>query len=186
MEATLREKLYLTISKFSIRSLFYDYFMFFDTTPYLAHQLFIRHEVRVWFDSEYAKEGSPYLAIFCHVRKKDVPKFLAALEDLKKSMMLCGHPNYEAEISRFMQIDIHREQKTVCIWLSRKESSEYKNEKSPILTPLFEGYRKRAYHIAVFMSGSGDLYDSMLGLLLYNRRKMAEKELGVQWPRSRG
>jgi len=49
-----------------------------------------------------AKEGSPYLAIFCHVRKKDVPKFLAALEDLKKSMMLCGHPNYEAEISRFM------------------------------------------------------------------------------------
>lgn len=26
----------------------------------------------------------------------------------------------------------------------------------------------------------------MLGLLLYNRRKMAEKELGVQWPRSRG
>lgn len=78
------------------------------------------------------------------------------------------------------------EEKTVCIWLSRKESSEYKNEKSPILTPLFEGYRKRAYHIAVFMSGSGDLYDSMLGLLLYNRRKMAEKELGVQWPRSRG
>lgn len=98
----MREKLYLTISKFSIRSLFYDYFMFFDTTPYLADQLFIRHEVRVWFDSEYAKEGSPYLAIFCHVRKKDVPKFLAALEDLKKSMMLCGHPNYEAEISRFM------------------------------------------------------------------------------------
>lgn len=76
--------------------------MFFDTTPYLADQLFIRHQVRVWFDSEYAKEGSPYLAIFCHVRKKDVPKFLAALEDLKKSMMLCGHPNYEAEISRFM------------------------------------------------------------------------------------
>ena len=43
----MREKLYLTISKFSIRSLFYDYFMFFDTTPYLADQLFIRHEVRV-------------------------------------------------------------------------------------------------------------------------------------------
>lgn len=50
-----------------------------------------------------------------------------------------------------MQIDIHREKKIVCIWLTRKESSEYKNEKSPILTPLFEGYRKRKYHIAVFM-----------------------------------
>jgi len=54
----LREKLYWTISKFSIRSLFYDYFVFFDTTPYLADQLFIRHEVRVWFDREYAKDGS--------------------------------------------------------------------------------------------------------------------------------
>ena len=95
----MREKLYWTIEKFSFR---YDYFMFFDTTPYLADQLFIRHQVRVWFDSEYAKEGSPYLAIFCHVRKKDVPKFLAALEDLKKSMMLCGHPNYGADISSFM------------------------------------------------------------------------------------
>ncbi len=84
-----------------------------------------------------------------------------------------------------MQIDIHRDQKIVCIWLTRKESSEYKNEKSPILTPLFEGYRKREYYIAVFMSGSGDLYDSMLGLLLCNRRKMAEKELGIQWPRKR-
>lgn len=98
----MREKLYWTISKFSIRSLFYDYFMFFDTTPYLADQLFIRHEVRAWFDREYAKDSSPYLAIFCHVRKKDVPKFLAALEDLKKSMILCGHPHYEEEISFFM------------------------------------------------------------------------------------
>lgn len=51
---------------------------------------------------EYAKDGSPYLAIFCHVRKKDVPKFLAALEDLKKSMILCGHPHYEDEISSIM------------------------------------------------------------------------------------
>lgn len=52
--------------------------------------------------NDYAKDGSPYLAIFCHVRKKDVPKFLAALEDLKKSMILCGHPHYEDEISSIM------------------------------------------------------------------------------------
>lgn len=31
-----------------------------------------------------------------------VPKFLAALEDLKNSMMLCGHPHYIEEISSFM------------------------------------------------------------------------------------
>lgn len=95
----MREKLYWTIRKFSLR---YDYFLFFDTTPYLADQLFIRHKVRMWFDQEYAKDGSPYLAIFCHVRKKDVPEFLAALEDLKKSMILCGHPKYQEEVSLFM------------------------------------------------------------------------------------
>ena len=99
MEDVLRENLYWAIERFSLR---YDYFVFFDDSRYLADQLFIEHEVRVWFDREYAKAGSPYLAVFCHVRKKDVPEFLAALEDLKKSMMLCGHPNYIEEISLSM------------------------------------------------------------------------------------
>lgn len=95
----MRDKLYWTIQKFSLR---YAYFLFFDSTPYLADQLFIRHKVRVWFNREYTKNESPYIAIFCHVRKKDVPQFLGALEDLKKSMMLCGRPNYVSEISSFM------------------------------------------------------------------------------------
>lgn len=64
--------------------------------------LHLVNKVRVWFDREYAKDSSPYLAIFCRVRKKDVPKFLAALEDLKNSMMLCGHPHYVEEISSYM------------------------------------------------------------------------------------
>ena len=96
----MREKLYWTIKKFSLR---FAYFAFFDTTPYLADQLFIRRKVRVWFDKEFARDGSPYIAVFCHVRKRDVPQFLAALEDLKKSMMLCGHLEYQAEISKFME-----------------------------------------------------------------------------------
>ena len=95
----MRDKLYWTIEKFSLR---YNYFMFFDVYPYLADQVFIRHRVRVWFENEYRKEGSPYLAIFCHVRKKDAAEFLAALEDLKKSMSLCGYPNYEEDIAALM------------------------------------------------------------------------------------
>lgn len=95
----MREKLYWTLEKFSLQ---YDYFVFFDDLAHLADQLFIKHEVRVRFEREYAKAGCPYLAVFCHVKKKDVPKFLAALEDLKNSMMLCGHPNYIEEISSFM------------------------------------------------------------------------------------
>lgn len=95
----MREKLYWTIEKFSLR---FDYFVFFDVYPYLADQVFIRHRVRVWFDCEYEKEGSPYLAIFCHVRKKDVTEFLSALEDLKKSMILCGYPSYEDDVAAMM------------------------------------------------------------------------------------
>lgn len=100
VEGLLRDKLYWTIEKFSLR---FDYFVFFDTEPYLADQLFIRHQVRVWFDSEFRKDGSPYVAIFCHVKKKDALRFLEALDELKKSMIICGHPNYENEISCVME-----------------------------------------------------------------------------------
>lgn len=95
----MRDKLYWTIEKFSLR---YNYFMFFDVYPYLADQVFIRHRLRVWFENEYRKEGSPYLATFCHVRRRDAAEFLAALEDLKKSMSLCGYPNYEEDIAFLM------------------------------------------------------------------------------------
>lgn len=95
----MSQPLYWSIEKFSLR---YAYFLFFDTVPYLADQLFIRRQVRVWFDREYAKKDSPYIAVLCHVRKKDVPQFLDALEDLKKSMLLCGHPDYEREIYALM------------------------------------------------------------------------------------
>lgn len=96
----MRQPLYWPIQKLSLR---YACFLFFDTIPYLADQLFIRHRVRVWFEREYAKEGTPYIAVLCHVRKKDVPQFLDALEDLKKSMLLCGHPDYVTEIRSLME-----------------------------------------------------------------------------------
>ena len=91
----MSEKLYLKINRLSWR---YAYYFFFDTTPYLADQIFIRHETRVWFVQEFAKDGSPYRGIFCHVRKKDEPVFEACMEELKKNMMICGHPDYEKEI----------------------------------------------------------------------------------------
>jgi hypothetical protein len=92
--------MYLKIRKPSLR---YDYFLFFDTPEYLADQLFIKQIVRVWFDQEYAKEGAPFLAILCHVKKKDSAKFLAALDALKNKMILCDYPEYEAEVQKMMR-----------------------------------------------------------------------------------
>ena len=96
----MNKKMYLKIRKPSLR---YDYFLFFDTPEYLADQLFIKQKVRVWFNQEYAKEGSPFLAIFCRVKKKDSAKFLAALDALKNKMILCGYPEYEAEVQKMMR-----------------------------------------------------------------------------------
>ena len=96
----MNKEMYLKIRKPSLR---YDYFLFFDTPEYLADQLFIKQKARVWFDQEYAKEGSPFLAIFCRVKKKDSAKFLAALDALKNKMILCGYPEYEAEVQKMMR-----------------------------------------------------------------------------------
>lgn len=96
----MKKDMYLKIRKPSLQ---YDYFLFFDTPEYLADQLFIKQMVRVWFDQEYAKEGSPFLAILCHVKKKDSAKFLAALDALKNKMILCGYPEYEAEAQKMMR-----------------------------------------------------------------------------------
>ena len=96
----MNKEMYLKIRKPSLR---YDYFLFFDTPEYLADQLFIKQKVRVWFDKEYAKEGSPFLAILCHVKKKYSAKFIAALDALKNKMILCGYPEYEAEVQKMMR-----------------------------------------------------------------------------------
>lgn len=96
----MKKDMYLKIRKPSLR---YDYFLFFDTPEYLADQLFIKQMVRVWFDQEYAKEGPPFLAILCHVKKKDSAKFLAALDALKNKMILCDYPEYEAEVQKMMR-----------------------------------------------------------------------------------
>ena len=96
----MNKEMYLKIRKPSLR---YDYFLFFDTPEYLADQLFIKQKARVWFDKEYAKEGSPFLAILCHVKKKDSAKFIAALDALKNKMILCGYPEYEAEVQKMMR-----------------------------------------------------------------------------------
>ena len=72
-------KNYLTLERFSLRYLFYA---FLDTGDYLADGLFIQHQVTVKFLQEYGHDDSPYLVIFCRIRKRDEAAFLDALEEL--------------------------------------------------------------------------------------------------------
>ena len=73
---------------------FFFYFMFCDVKEYLADRLFIRHKVRVWFGKEFHKKDCPFVMIFCKVRKKDLGRFVAALDDMERTMILKGYPEY--------------------------------------------------------------------------------------------
>lgn len=95
----MQEGIYLKIRKVSLR---YNYFLFYDTSEYLADQLFIRQKVRVWFDEEYAKEGSRFLAILCHVKKRDSHRFIDAIAALRNKILLCGYPEYETEVQKML------------------------------------------------------------------------------------
>lgn len=81
-------------------SLFFFYFIFFDTKEYVADRLFVRHKVRVWFGKEFEKKESPFVLILCRVRKKDVERFVAALDEMERTMILKGHSDYPGFCAR--------------------------------------------------------------------------------------
>ena len=78
----------------SKRSLLYKHFCYIDVKEYLADALFAKYKVHVRFGSEYQKEGSDYVFIFCKVPKKEADKFEMALEELKRKMLLLGYQEY--------------------------------------------------------------------------------------------
>ena len=83
---------YIPLEKISLR---YKYFCFIDTKEYLADALFIKYKVRVWFQKEAHKSNTDFVFIFCKVKKSDINKFLEALGELKKKMILLGYSDYQ-------------------------------------------------------------------------------------------
>jgi len=80
--------------KFESLSFLYDHYAFVDVPQYYADQLFIKHEVTVRFGREYSHPEHPFIVIFCKVSKRDKERFLSALEELERKMILCGYPQY--------------------------------------------------------------------------------------------
>ena len=74
-----------------------------------------------------------------------------------------------------MQIDVLDDKKIVAVWLTRAEDA---NEAVRArIDGLCREYRPRKYQVAVYKSGSGDLHTSVLDLLAYNKRRIAELEI---------
>lgn len=92
-------KNYLTLNRFS---LLYDHYAFIDVPAYYADQIFIRHQVTVRIGKEYRHPDQPYVVIFCKVRKQYRNRFLSALSDLNRKMILCGYPGYQDFCASFI------------------------------------------------------------------------------------
>lgn len=92
-------KNYLTLERCS---LLYDHYAFIDVPEYYADQLFVQHQVTVRFGKEYKHPDYPYVVIFCKVRKRDRDKFLTALSELDRKMILRGYPRYEEFCNAFI------------------------------------------------------------------------------------
>ena len=105
-------KNYLSLERFFLR---HKYFAFLDAGEYLADSLFIKYQVTVKFMQEYARDDSPYLMIFCRIKKQDEGAFLEALRELPNKMLLCGYPDYPAQCHDFMEkIETHRTKERMC------------------------------------------------------------------------
>lgn len=95
---------YLHIREFSFM---YTTYAYIDLPEYLADNIFAAKGIRVKFKEEMRHNDSPYLFIFCKVRKADEQKFRDALELLHDKMLLMGHRDYapfcENIIGRLLQ-----------------------------------------------------------------------------------
>ena len=77
-----------------------------------------------------------------------------------------------------MRMEVKDQSKVVELWLTRDETNDQQFLES--LKPLYRQYKAQNYLVAVFYSGEGDLYQQTRDLLLYNRRRAAEKEVQEQ------
>ena len=73
-----------------------------------------------------------------------------------------------------MHMEVKEETKAVELWLTRAEKEDAAVRE--FLRPVCQQYKAKTYLVAVFLSGEADLYQQTRDLLLYTRRRQAEKE----------
>lgn len=74
-----------------------------------------------------------------------------------------------------LQIDVLDNKKIVAVWLTRAERSD--EAVRARIEWLCREYKPKKYQVAVYKSGSEDLHTSVLDLLAYNKRRIAEMQV---------
>lgn len=80
-----------------------------------------------------------------------------------------------------MEINVRDDSRLVEVWLTNGEKNDPAVQQR--LKPLYAKYKAQKYLVAVYESGSRDLYQSTRDLLAFNKRRVAE--LAVQREKQR-
>lgn len=81
-----------------------------------------------------------------------------------------------------MEIHVRDDKHFVEVWLSNAEKKDTSLREG--LKRLYDEYKKKKYLVAVFESGEGDLYQSTLELLSYNKQRCADIEVNREKQRA--
>lgn len=81
-----------------------------------------------------------------------------------------------------MEIRVRDDRHLVEVWLNNAEKKDTSLRDG--LKRLYDEYKKKKYLVAVFESGEGDLYQSTLELLSYNKQRCAEIEVNREKQRT--
>ena len=77
-----------------------------------------------------------------------------------------------------MEIERNEEKKIISVWLTKAESKDEALQNR--LKPMYAKWKKEKYLVAVYHSGTEDLYRSTLDLLAYNKKRCAELAINLQ------
>ena len=81
-----------------------------------------------------------------------------------------------------LEIRVRDDRHLVEVWLNNAEKKDTSLRDG--LKRLYDEYKKKKYLVAVFESGEGDLYQSTLELLSYNKQRCAEIEVNREKQRT--
>ena len=74
-----------------------------------------------------------------------------------------------------MELNLRDEQQLVEIWLTKAEKKD--QELRAGLKDIYDMYKKKRYLVTVYESGDKGLYENVRDLLVYNKRRTAEREV---------
>ena len=81
---------------------FFRRFVFVDDLNCSSVSLLYRNKVRIKPRKVAKNDDEKYQLVFCDVRKKDVPMFILAMEELRNKMLLIGNLDYETCCEKYM------------------------------------------------------------------------------------